>query len=209
MCSSLKPTDSHAVTEHEIVFQPFCSCWVTYRCAHTPVSCLIHLDITFLNHGEWGAAFKLPCQALNNLLWAHFLLSWIVLGESFPTTEPHKIKDSSFEQCNCLFCISVCIDLLFLVRLTFLGSSPVSLYMDRPSYLPKDHGGGRWMLTLTQLASTSLCLWEVCNEFMMSSWIMAVLNNRSLGSFSSNSNTGMFPASYTKTIDAYIIHIIL
>lgn len=110
---------------------------------------------------------------------------------------------------NCLFCISACIDLLFLVRLTFLGSPPASLYMDRPSSLPKDHGGDRWMVTVTQLASISLCSWEVCNEFMMSWWIMVVLNNRSLWSFSSNSNTVIFPASYIKTIDAYIIDLIL
>lgn len=66
------------ITKHEIVFQPFCFYCIIYRCAHTPISCLIHLDITFLNHGEWGAASTLPCQAPNNLIWAHFLLSWVL-----------------------------------------------------------------------------------------------------------------------------------
>lgn len=101
----------------------------------------------------------------------------------------HAKLDSSVEQCNCLFCISACIDLHFLVRLTLLGSLPVFLYMDWPGYLPEAQGGARWMVTVTQLASTSLHSWEVCNAFVMSCWIVVVLNNRCLWSFSSNSNT--------------------
>lgn len=105
LCSSLKPDESQDITKHEIVFQPFCFYCIIYRCAHTPISCLIHLDITFLNHGEWGAASKLPCQAPNNLIWAHFLLSWVLL-EAVQQLNHTKSKTL---QSNSLTAYSVCL----------------------------------------------------------------------------------------------------
>lgn len=123
------------------------------------------------------------------------------LFNSWTTQNPGLLA----EEFNFLFCISVYIDLLLLARLTFLGSLPISLYMDRPSYLPKDHGNDRWMLTVMKLASTSLCSWDVCSEFTMSYWIMVILDNWSLFfKYRIASNIVTLPASYIKTFDAYI-----
>lgn len=112
-------------------------------------------------------------------------------------------KKSKTLQLNSLTSYSVYLDLLFLARLTFLSSLPVSLYIDKPSYLPKDHGYGRWMLSLTQLASTSLCTWDICSEFMTSYWIRIILDNWSLFfKYHIASDIVMCPASYIKPIDA-------
>lgn len=74
-----------------------------------------------------------------------------------------------------LFIPYICIYMLFLARL-FPGF--FACLLERPSYiLPKDNGDDRWMVTVTQLVRTSLCSWDVCSEFMMSYWIMVILDN--------------------------------